>query len=157
MKSQSNCSVLLFCMIVAAEVEKLARPILDATSGNPFFVEEVVRELVRGGALTGERGAHRLGVPVSEIAIPSSIQDAIAARVDALPENGKQLVQLASAIGQSTGSSQSEAAPCSTGRGSHGSSPSAYYPATRPRSRRSAALHGRLCGSCRRPVALARR
>jgi adenylate cyclase len=89
-----------------ASVAALTEPILERTSGTPFFIEEVVRELVRLGSLVGERGAYRLARPVGEVGeieIPHSVTDAIASRVDALPETDKELVQLASVIGQ-TGS-----------------------------------------------------
>jgi adenylate cyclase len=71
------------------------------TSGNPFFVEEVVWSLIEGGSLTGSRGDYRLVAPLEQIAIPDSVQEVIAARIDRLPEASKKLLQIAAVIGRS--------------------------------------------------------
>jgi class 3 adenylate cyclase len=44
--------------------------ILARTEGNPFFIEESVQGLVEDGALTGERGAYELAIPVRSISSP---------------------------------------------------------------------------------------
>jgi class 3 adenylate cyclase/tetratricopeptide (TPR) repeat protein len=68
--------------------------------GNPFFLEETVRTLVETGALVGERGAYRLARPVETIQVPATVQTILAARIDRLPAEQKQLLQAASAIGK---------------------------------------------------------
>src|SRR5439155_22526730 len=40
-------------------LDGLAEMIHERTGGNPFFIEEVVRELAEAGNLQGERGAYR--------------------------------------------------------------------------------------------------
>jgi class 3 adenylate cyclase/tetratricopeptide (TPR) repeat protein len=67
--------------------------------GNPFFLEETVRTLVETGALAGERGAYRLTRPVETLQVPATVQTILAARVDRLPPEEKQLLQAASVIG----------------------------------------------------------
>ena len=67
--------------------------------GNPFFLEETVRTLVETGALAGERGAYRLTRPVEALQVPATVQTILAARVDRLPPEEKQLLQAASVIG----------------------------------------------------------
>ena len=74
--------------------------IVERTGGNPFFVEEVVRELAQAGALSGERGSYRLDSPVSGLRIPPSVQSVVAARIDALGEHDKQVLLAASVIGE---------------------------------------------------------
>jgi class 3 adenylate cyclase/tetratricopeptide (TPR) repeat protein len=74
--------------------------IFDHTGGNPFFVEEVVRSLAGSGVLEGEAGAYRLRGPISELVIPPDVQALLAARIDRLPERGKQLLQAAAVIGK---------------------------------------------------------
>src|SRR5437868_3246003 len=39
-------------------VAELAAIIADRAAGNPFFAEEMVRELIQRGVLTGERGGY---------------------------------------------------------------------------------------------------
>jgi class 3 adenylate cyclase len=68
--------------------------------GNPFFLEETVRTLVETGALAGERGAYRLTRPVETLQVPATVQTILAARIDRLPPEGKQLLQAASVIGK---------------------------------------------------------
>jgi predicted ATPase len=68
--------------------------------GNPFFLEETVRTLVETGALAGERGAYRLTRPVEALQVPATVQTILAARIDRLPGEEKQLLQAASVIGK---------------------------------------------------------
>ena len=68
--------------------------------GNPFFLEETVRTLVETKALEGERGAYRLVRPVQSLQIPATVQAILAARIDRLPVEEKQLMQTASVIGK---------------------------------------------------------
>jgi tetratricopeptide (TPR) repeat protein len=68
--------------------------------GNPFFLEETVRTLVETGALAGERGAYRLTRPVEALQVPATVQTILAARIDRLPAEEKQLLQTASVIGK---------------------------------------------------------
>ena len=71
----------------------------DRTGGNPFFIEEVVRELVEAGYLVGDRGAYRLTRPVGDTGVPATVQAILAARIDRL-ETAKALLQAASVIGK---------------------------------------------------------
>src|SRR3989454_1001953 len=68
--------------------------------GNPFFLEETVRTLAETGALAGERGAYRLTRPVEALQVPTTVQTILAARIDRLPAEEKQLLQAASVIGK---------------------------------------------------------
>ncbi len=68
--------------------------------GNPFFIEESIRTLVETGALAGERGAYRLTRPIQAIEVPATVQVILAARIDRLPAEDKQLLQTASVIGK---------------------------------------------------------
>jgi class 3 adenylate cyclase/tetratricopeptide (TPR) repeat protein len=81
-------------------LDGLAEHIAERTGGNPFFIEEVVRALVEGERLAGERGAHRLVGPVEEIIIPPTVQAVLAARIDRLPEREKTVLQTAAVIGR---------------------------------------------------------
>jgi class 3 adenylate cyclase/tetratricopeptide (TPR) repeat protein len=68
--------------------------------GNPFFLEETVRTMVETGALVGERGAYRLTRPVETLQLPASVQTILAARIDRLPMEEKQLLQTVSVLGK---------------------------------------------------------
>jgi tetratricopeptide (TPR) repeat protein len=68
--------------------------------GNPFFIEETIRTLVETGALTRERGVYCLTRPIQAIEVPATVQVILAARIDRLPADHKQLLQTASVIGK---------------------------------------------------------
>ena len=65
-------------------VDELAAIIADRAAGNPFFTEEMVRELVQRGVLAGERGNYVCSAGVAELSVPETVQAAIAARIDRL-------------------------------------------------------------------------
>jgi class 3 adenylate cyclase/tetratricopeptide (TPR) repeat protein len=69
------------------------------TGGNPLFLEESVRALVETKTLLGERGAYRLAQPIAAIQVPATVQAILAARIDRLPPEEKQLLQTAAVIG----------------------------------------------------------
>ncbi|HXH83700.1 MAG TPA: adenylate/guanylate cyclase domain-containing protein, partial [Candidatus Tectomicrobia bacterium] len=81
-------------------LEGLRRLLVDRTGGNPFFLEEAVRELSATGALAGPRGAHTLTRPRDAIHIPSTVQAVLAARIDRLRVDDKHLLQAAAVIGK---------------------------------------------------------
>jgi predicted ATPase len=64
-------------------LDGLAELVHERTGGNPFFIEEVVRELVEAGYLVGERGAYQLTKPVDD-GVPATVQAILAARIDRL-------------------------------------------------------------------------
>jgi class 3 adenylate cyclase/pimeloyl-ACP methyl ester carboxylesterase len=84
----------------APDLAELKRRLLEASEGNPLFLEESVRILVDTGALAGARGAYRLIRRPGEIAIPASIAAIIAARIDRLGVAEKTVLQLAAVIGE---------------------------------------------------------
>jgi class 3 adenylate cyclase/tetratricopeptide (TPR) repeat protein len=84
-------------------LDGLEEPIHARTAGNPFFVEEIVRELVEAGHFEGERGAYRLVRPVEEAGVPATVQAVLTARIDRLKPDAKQLLQVASVVGKEVG------------------------------------------------------
>jgi predicted ATPase len=83
-----------------ASVASLGSRIRERTSGVPFFIEEIVQSLAEAGSLEGKRGAYRLVQPIAELALPSTVQAVLAARVDRLEEREKQVLQTAAVIGR---------------------------------------------------------
>jgi class 3 adenylate cyclase/tetratricopeptide (TPR) repeat protein len=75
-------------------------PLLIArTEGNPFFLEESVQTLVEMQVLVGARGAYHLVQSLPRIQVPATVQAVLAARIDRLPPEEKQLLQTAAVIG----------------------------------------------------------
>ncbi len=79
-------------------IDGLAELIHERTGGNPFFIEEVVRELAEAGNLEGGRGGFKLVKPIGETKVPTTVQVILAARIDRL-ETAKTLLQAASVFG----------------------------------------------------------
>jgi adenylate cyclase len=77
----------------------LAERIADAAVGNPFFIEEIVRDLAGRGVLSGSRGGYRLIGDLDEIAVPATVQAVLAARIDRLPADTKSTLNAAAVIG----------------------------------------------------------
>jgi class 3 adenylate cyclase/tetratricopeptide (TPR) repeat protein len=77
----------------------LKRRILERACGNPFFMEETVRELLETGVINGEPGDYRTSRSIERIQVPASVQAVLAARIDRLDARDKRLLQAASAVG----------------------------------------------------------
>ena len=80
-------------------VGELAAIIAERAAGNPFFAEEMVRELVQRGVLAGDRGGYVCRADVAEVSVPATVQAAIEARIDRLEPPAKRTVTAASVIG----------------------------------------------------------
>jgi class 3 adenylate cyclase/tetratricopeptide (TPR) repeat protein len=70
------------------------------TDGNPFFIEEMLQELIEAGNLAGERGAFRLVRPLGETAIPATVQVVLSARIDRLEPAQKRALHAAAVVGK---------------------------------------------------------
>jgi class 3 adenylate cyclase len=83
-----------------AGLAPLKQMLVERTGGNPFFLEESVRTLVETGALIGASGAYQVAASVTLAEVPATVQGVLAARIDRLPAEDKQLLQMASVIGK---------------------------------------------------------
>jgi class 3 adenylate cyclase len=77
----------------------LADTIAGRAAGNPFFAEEMVRELAERGVLRGNRGTYISTANVGEVGVPATLQATIAARIDRLNPNAKHTLSAAAVIG----------------------------------------------------------
>jgi class 3 adenylate cyclase len=78
---------------------ELVAVIAERAAGNPFFVEEMVRELVQRGVLAGERGGYSCRADLAEVSVPDTVAAAIDARIDRLSTPARQTLNAASVIG----------------------------------------------------------
>ncbi len=81
-------------------LQSLKQLLIERTEGNPFFLEESVRTLVETKVLAGERGNYHLEKKVESTQVPATVQAVLAARIDRLPLEEKQLLQSAAVIGK---------------------------------------------------------
>ncbi|HTY30419.1 ATP-binding protein, partial [Mycobacterium sp.] len=82
-----------------ASVGPLGQTIAERAAGNPFFAEEIVRELAERGVLRGHRSAYSPTADLAEVSIPATVQATIAARIDRLDPAAKRTLCAAAVIG----------------------------------------------------------
>ncbi|MCV7419164.1 AAA family ATPase [Mycobacterium yunnanensis] len=77
----------------------LASTIGERAVGNPFFVKEIVRDLVERGVLHGRRGAYTSTATAAEVSVPPTLYAVIAARIDRLDDRAKRTLNAAAVVG----------------------------------------------------------
>jgi class 3 adenylate cyclase/RecA/RadA recombinase len=73
--------------------------VAERAGGNPFFAQEMVRELAERAVLEGDRGGFTCGTDLAEVTVPATLQATIAARIDRLDRDAKQTLNAAAVIG----------------------------------------------------------
>ena len=73
--------------------------IAGRAAGNPFFAEEITRDLAERGVLLGGRGSYACHIDVADVSVPATLQATIAARIDRLRPAAKHTLAAASVIG----------------------------------------------------------
>jgi hypothetical protein len=80
-------------------VGALGQTIADRAAGNPFFAEEIVRELAERGVLEGESGVYISTAEGAQVSVPATLQATIAARIDRLDPKAKRTLSAAAVLG----------------------------------------------------------
>ncbi|MEO0105958.1 MAG: tetratricopeptide repeat protein, partial [candidate division WOR-3 bacterium] len=74
--------------------ENLKISIYERTKGNPFFIEEICRQIIEIGSL-------KTGIDLEKMELPGSIEAIVTARCDGLSKEAKYLLKISSIIGRS--------------------------------------------------------
>ncbi len=80
-------------------VTELANLVTERAAGNPFFAEELVRDLSERDVLVGGRGCYLCADPIGDVSVPSTLQAVIAARIDRLAPTAKRTLNAAAVVG----------------------------------------------------------
>lgn len=94
--------MLLAELLSQAELpHRLTSAIVQRSEGNPYFIEEYVRMLIDQGHLHRQQGRWEVDpdVNLEDLPLPSSLDTLIRSRIDALPPELRQVVQLAAVVG----------------------------------------------------------
>jgi predicted ATPase/class 3 adenylate cyclase len=83
----------------AIELQPLKRLVAERTGGNPFFIEEIVQALFDEGVLL-RNGVVKVTRSLSQLRLPSTVQGILAARIDRLSAEQKDLLQTLAALGR---------------------------------------------------------
>jgi class 3 adenylate cyclase/tetratricopeptide (TPR) repeat protein len=78
---------------------EILEQIVVRTDGIPLFIEELTKSLLEGALLREEADSYALTGPLPPLAIPSSLQDSLMARLDRL-EPVKEVAQISAALGR---------------------------------------------------------
>ena len=80
-------------------VDEVGAIIAGHAAGNPFFAEEITRELAERGVLVGQRGSYACHTDIGEARVPATLQATLAARIDRLGPKAKHTLAAAAVVG----------------------------------------------------------
>jgi len=78
---------------------KVMDEVVSKTDGVPLFVEELTKMVLESGLLRVRDGSYELAGPLPPLAIPTTLQDSLMARLDRLGST-KEVVQLGAVLGR---------------------------------------------------------
>lgn len=78
----------------------LLRSVREVTDGNPFFVEELVRDLIETGDLFEGDGRWSTSLRVDEISVPEGVEQVLSSRLVRLTEETQGLLNAAAVLGR---------------------------------------------------------
>lgn len=87
-----------------SEANAIADRLFNETAGNPFFLEEIVRELIETGQITIDQGRwtgpFMTAGPTADVVLPESLRETIQARLERLPEVSRGFICAAAVAGR---------------------------------------------------------
>ena len=79
---------------------KLQELVIEKAEGIPFFIEELIKGLIDMSLLIEQEGTYLVSAEFENLDLPATIQNIILARVDQLPEQAREILQIGSVIGR---------------------------------------------------------
>jgi class 3 adenylate cyclase len=74
--------------------------ILERAEGNPFFLEEILRQLIDDGRIARRDGRWTVTAEFDQLDLPDTVQGVLSARIDLLQPREKRTLQHASVVGR---------------------------------------------------------
>jgi predicted ATPase/class 3 adenylate cyclase len=97
---ETGIAELVANMLDGAAPAGLVPWVVERTTGNPFFVEELVRSLLDRGILQRSNGNWLLQAGWEEGDLPPTVEGLLASRIDLLPRPSVEVLQAAAVIGR---------------------------------------------------------
>ena len=97
---EAGIAELVANMLDGAAPAGLVPWVVERTTGNPFFVEELVRSLLDRGILQRSNGNWLLQAGWEEGNLPPTVEGLLASRIDLLPRPSVEVLQAAAVIGR---------------------------------------------------------
>lgn len=80
--------------------DTLRAKVLERSEGNPFFLEEIIRELIDSGVLRRSADTWTAATDIERLGIPTTLRGVLTARIDRLSPGAKVALQRASVVGR---------------------------------------------------------
>jgi class 3 adenylate cyclase len=97
---ETDAARMLDELLAAALPDELRLAVVERAEGNPFFLEELVGDLVDRGALVQSGDGWTSGTADPDLTIPDTVHSVLAARIDRLPPVEKEGLQAAAVVGR---------------------------------------------------------
>jgi class 3 adenylate cyclase/tetratricopeptide (TPR) repeat protein len=78
---------------------EIVREIANRSDGVPLFIEELTKAVLEGGVFSESDGGHKVAPPTAPLAIPTTLQASLLARLDRLAR-AREVAQIAAALGR---------------------------------------------------------
>ncbi len=85
---------------VHALPERVRERILASAEGNPFFLEEILRQFIDAGTITRVDDHWQAAEGIDDVDIPDTVQGVLAARIDMLSQDDKRILRAAAVVGR---------------------------------------------------------
>jgi class 3 adenylate cyclase/tetratricopeptide (TPR) repeat protein len=96
---EKGCRELIRHMLESGYPEEVEEFLLKRSGGNPFFLEELVLDLIEAGVLEEIEGTWQFTAPSDEVYIPSTLNSLIRSRIDRLQPEYRGGLQHCSVLG----------------------------------------------------------
>lgn len=94
-----DAAALIDSLLAFALPASVARRLLRETEGNPFFLEEVVHQLMASELLSDPKRLGCPGVAIDELGVPRRVKELVGRRLQRLPPSVLEALSLASVVG----------------------------------------------------------
>ncbi|MCP4651464.1 MAG: protein kinase, partial [PVC group bacterium] len=99
--NKNNTLLLVETMLGKIQLsDEFITQLFKATAGNPFFISEVIKSLIEGEILLLEHGHWRIPRDISDVELPTSIENTINNRLKLLSKEAFDSIQVAAVVGR---------------------------------------------------------
>ena len=80
--------------------EEVGTRVIEKAGGNPFFLEQLLNNLVESGSVLQQDGTWALAGDIGSLSVPDTIQEILLARIDQLSRGARTVLEVAAVIGR---------------------------------------------------------